>query len=82
MLMAERTPGRNRLRRHRLDGCRNILAATLTLNDNALRAFRSGEHEDQYRRIKGESNPQGFPTGRRDQAALFEQKANILWLCG
>jgi hypothetical protein len=44
--------------RHGLHGRRDILAATLTLNHHALRDFWSGEHEIQYRRIKGESNPQ------------------------
>jgi hypothetical protein len=43
MFMAERTPGRDGLRRHRLDGCRDILAATLALNHHALGAFRSGD---------------------------------------
>jgi hypothetical protein len=45
MLMAERTPGRDWLRRHRLHGRRDILAAPLALNHHALGAFRSGEHE-------------------------------------
>jgi hypothetical protein len=60
MLMAERTPGGDGLGRHGLHGRRDILAAPLTLNDHALRAFWSGEHENQYRRTKGESNPQVF----------------------
>jgi hypothetical protein len=60
VLMAERTSGSDGLRWHRLHWRRDILAATLTLNDDALRAFWSGEHEVQYRRIKSESNPQVF----------------------
>jgi hypothetical protein len=58
VLMAERTPGSDGLRRHRLHGRRDILAATLTVNHYAFRAFWSGEHELQYRRRKGENNPQ------------------------
>src|SRR5580704_19662575 len=58
MLMAERTPGSDGLRRHRLHRRRDIFAATLALNHHALRAVRSAEHEIQYRRTKGESNPQ------------------------
>jgi hypothetical protein len=58
MLVAERTPGSDGLRRHRLHGRRDILPATLTVNHHLFRAFWSGEHELQYRRIKGESNPQ------------------------
>jgi hypothetical protein len=59
MLMAEWTSGRDRLGWHCFHGCRDILAAPLALNHHAFRAFRSGEHENQYRRRKGESNPQG-----------------------
>jgi hypothetical protein len=68
VLMAERTPGSDGLRRHRLHGGRDILATTLTLNDDALRGFWSGEHEVQYRRIKGENNPQVF-LGSDDRGA-------------
>jgi hypothetical protein len=60
MLMAEGTPGGDGLRRHGLHGRRDILAATLAVNHRALGAFWSGEHEVQYRRIKGESNPQAL----------------------
>jgi hypothetical protein len=60
MLMAERTPGSDGLRRHRLHGRRDILSAALTVNHYAFRALWSGEHELQYRRIKGEGNPQVF----------------------
>jgi len=65
MLMAEGTPGSDGLRRHGLHGRRDILAATLALNHHTLGAFWSREHEVQYRRRKGESNPQALilPTG-------------------
>lgn len=58
MLMAERTLGSDGLRRRRLHGGRDILAATLTVNHDAFRALWSMEHDPQYRRIKGEYNPQ------------------------
>jgi hypothetical protein len=45
MLMAERTPGRDGLRRHRLHGRRDILAAPFTLNHHAPGAFWCGKHE-------------------------------------
>jgi len=72
MLMVQRTSGRNGLGRHRLDGCGDILAATLTLNHYALRAFWSGEHEDQYRRIKGENNSQVYPNAGQASTALLK----------
>jgi hypothetical protein len=64
MLMAERSPGRDGLGRHGLHGRRDFLAAPLALNHHALRAFWDGEHENQYRRIKGESNPKVFCDGK------------------
>ena len=45
VLMAERTPGSDGLRRHRLHR-RDILAATLTVNHYALQAFRSGNEDE------------------------------------
>jgi hypothetical protein len=63
MLMAERTPGSDGLRRHRLHGRWDILGATLALNHYALRALWSLEHELQYRRIEGEPNPQVRESG-------------------
>ena len=71
MLMAEWTPGCDGLGRHCLDRCWDILATTLALNHDALGGFRSGEHEDQYRRRKGESNPQGCQTGGKRETLLI-----------
>jgi hypothetical protein len=76
MLMAERTPGSDGLRRHRLHGRRDILAATLTVDHHAFRAFWSLEHEQQYRRIKGENNPQARKSGSVGPWSIREHRGD------
>jgi hypothetical protein len=63
MLMAERTPRSNGLRRHRLHGRRDILAATLTVNHYAFQALWSPEHEKEKMSTATEirlSRPMGY----------------------
>jgi hypothetical protein len=80
MLVAERTPGSDRLRRHRLHGRRDILTATLTVNHHAFRALWPLEHESQYRRTKGENNPQvpKFESGPRMEQRAWRDAPSIL----
>jgi hypothetical protein len=76
MLMAERTPGSDGLRRHRLHGRRYIFGATLALNHYALRTLWSLEHEPQYRRINGERNPQVRKSGSVGSWSISEHRGD------
>jgi len=76
MLMAERAPGSDGLRRHRLHGRRDILATTLTVNHHAFRALWSLEHDPQYRRRKGEYNPQVPKSGSAGPSSISEHRGD------
>jgi hypothetical protein len=58
MLATKGTLGRDRLGRHRLNRCRDVLSAALASDDNPLCTLRSGKHENHGRRMKSESHPQ------------------------
>src|SRR6202011_4675347 len=81
MLMAERTLGSDGLRRHRLHGRRDILAATLAVNHHAFRAFWSLKHELQYRRIKGETDPQVQESGSIGPWSISEHRGGGYCSC-
>jgi hypothetical protein len=77
MFMEERTPGRDGLRRHRLDGCRDILAATLALNHHALGAFRSGDMRN-IGEQKANLFHSGSELGRRIRQPTLSKNLNIV----